>query len=127
MTTPTVRRNSRGYVIWTPDLDAWLTANYDRGPTALGRELGLTRKAVHGHARRLGLRSAYRGFVTPGRGERDDRPLADRFWASVWTDDAGCWPWLGGTDKKGYGRVKGGGRWHQAARVAWQLHHGKPL
>lgn len=32
-----------------------------------------------------------------------------------------CWPWLGHTDPKGYGRFKTGGKYHSAHRMAYEL------
>ena len=53
--------------------------------------------------------------------------LMDRFWSKV--DIRGldeCWPWLVGTDHKGYGRFKEGGKTKRAHQVAMHL-SGKPV
>lgn len=54
-------------------------------------------------------------------------PLGDkdiaRFWAKVDQSAGpdGCWPWLGGCDRKGYGLFFAGGRKFRAARLALAL------
>lgn len=57
------------------------------------------------------------------------RTLSERFWAKM--DVRGpdeCWPWLGGSTKRGYGCIGEGGRANHkqllAHRVSWELHFG---
>jgi len=54
------------------------------------------------------------------------RPLADRFWEKVKKTE-GCWEWIAGVDKDGYGQiwVNGQMRRARAPRVAWFLETGK--
>jgi DNA-binding MarR family transcriptional regulator len=57
-----------------------------------------------------------------------DEVTADRFWAKVnrrTTSTDGCWPWLAGVDKDGYGRFRLDGRPKLAHVVAWELTHGR--
>lgn len=57
--------------------------------------------------------------------------IEERFWSKV--DVRGpheCWPWLGGTDKYGYGRINSGGKNGTplvASHVALELDRGYPL
>jgi hypothetical protein len=52
-------------------------------------------------------------------------PLADRFWPKVdRRDDDDCWPWLGQTNRAGYGAIVSAGhngKKLQAHRVAYEL------
>lgn len=57
-------------------------------------------------------------------------PLAERFWKKVRKTD-GCWLWIGGKDRRGYGRIgdvpsPNGRRGPTilASRASWQLHYG---
>ena len=54
--------------------------------------------------------------------------LASRFWAKVGAGAPfGCWHWLGGLDKDGYGRIRASEKPYthlKAHRVAWAIHHG---
>jgi hypothetical protein len=50
-------------------------------------------------------------------------PLADRFWAKVLTGD-GCWTWIGGRGKCGYGLILKDNHRLYAHRVSWELHYG---
>jgi len=66
------------------------------------------------------------------------RPIADRFWEKV--DKNGpipphrpelgqCWVWTAACIKSGYGRLAdpdAAGKWEEAHRVSWALHHGAP-
>lgn len=50
-------------------------------------------------------------------------PLEGRFWSKV--DKSGeCWLWTGGTNPKGYGKIKINGKWQLAHRVAYELQVG---
>lgn len=50
---------------------------------------------------------------------------ADRFWSMVLRlSNDECWPWLGGTERGGYGRFKVEGYYKRAHRVAWELVNG---
>jgi len=50
--------------------------------------------------------------------------LSTRFWRKVdRRAREGCWPWLGYTTPRGYGRMWAG-RPRFAHRVSWELHHG---
>jgi hypothetical protein len=56
--------------------------------------------------------------------------LEERFWAKV--DKRGpdeCWPWIGGLDRKGYGRLSATGeqRLIKTHRLAWELANGRPV
>jgi HNH endonuclease len=51
------------------------------------------------------------------------QPVVPRFWSKVQKTD-GCWPWIGGIEPLGYGRLKIGGRagrWVKAHRFAYEL------
>jgi hypothetical protein len=53
-------------------------------------------------------------------------PLEDRFWPKVEKQDGGCWVWIGGKSKAGYGTfnvspVKGSSVYDVAHRVSYQL------
>lgn len=48
-----------------------------------------------------------------------------RFWHLVAKPTPqSCWPWLGGTHQRGYGRTHWNGQQEQAHRIAWQIEHG---
>lgn len=53
-------------------------------------------------------------------------PLALRFWGkvAVSADRNVCWPWSGGQNADGYGRLGVGGKLVSAHRVAWELTNG---
>lgn len=54
------------------------------------------------------------------------RPPADRFWEKVQKTD-GCWEWLAGTTRHGYGVFHPGGNVHRnipAHRFSYELHRG---
>ena len=58
---------------------------------------------------------------------RQSIPIADRFWPKVVKGDGdGCWLWMGGRDKNGYGRIstKRGQNPKLVTRLSWELHHG---
>lgn len=48
---------------------------------------------------------------------------ADRFWSKVKRTE-GCWLWLAGQNRMGYGKFKVGGRTIGAHRIAYRLEHG---
>ena len=54
--------------------------------------------------------------------------IENRFWKKINKTD-GCWEWLGGTDRRGYGRFyinrNGVGRTDGAHRVSWEFANGK--
>lgn len=51
--------------------------------------------------------------------------MEERFWAKVdLSDPEGCWPWMGSTSEKGYGRMHLRGKNTNAHRVSWELHFG---
>lgn len=54
------------------------------------------------------------------------KPLTDRFFEKVRVDGSGCWLWLAGVGKDGYGRIRlgGNGPTVRAHRASWILHHG---
>lgn len=61
------------------------------------------------------------------RGHSERVPLEQRFWQKVdRRGDDECWPWVGATDNRGYGAIKGAGqrRPEKAHRVSWQLANG---
>lgn len=41
-------------------------------------------------------------------------------------EEADCWEWLGSKDRKGYGKARWKGRFVQAHRISWEIHHGAP-
>lgn len=47
----------------------------------------------------------------------------DRFWSKVLRTD-GCWNWMAGRNRQGYGRFKVGGQTIGAHRVAYRIEHG---
>lgn len=51
------------------------------------------------------------------------------FWSRVDTSAGiyACWPWLGATNKKGYGRLRWRGRDAKAHRVALEIKLGRPV
>lgn len=52
-------------------------------------------------------------------------PLEERFWPKVDREHAsGCWPWMGGIDAYGYGRIYWQRRSQPAHRVSWQILRG---
>lgn len=51
-------------------------------------------------------------------------PSLQRFMAKVQENPSGCWVWVAGLDRHGYGRFKFGGRVQGAHRVAWLLMRG---
>lgn len=52
--------------------------------------------------------------------------VINRFWNMVAKPSANaCWPWLGGTHARGYGRTRWGGQPEQAHRVAWIITNGE--
>lgn len=59
---------------------------------------------------------------------RKARPIEERLWAKTDRSSAdGCWPWLGGCDKGGYGSIKTrSGQTLRAHRVAWTVAYGDP-
>lgn len=49
----------------------------------------------------------------------------ERFWAKVdRCDPDDCWPWTGGTNSRGYGRLRWDKEPELANRVAWIIAHG---
>lgn len=57
------------------------------------------------------------------------RSVSERFWEKVSRSDSanGCWLWTANRDRKGYGKMGGGGRLGPtlaAHRVSWELHFG---
>lgn len=66
-----------------------------------------------------------RGFHTHKR--YCGRTIAEYFWKRVdKRGDAECWPWTGSRKPRGYGHIHFKRRDHNAHRVAYELHHGKP-
>lgn len=59
---------------------------------------------------------------------RQQKPLAERFWAKVnKTTDQECWFWTGAPDSVGYGQInKGrvGEGMVRAHRLSWEIHNG---
>jgi hypothetical protein len=62
------------------------------------------------------------------------RSPAERLWKKV--NRAGpdeCWEWQGAVDAFGYGFLHGGplyrtgAKWVKAHRIAWEVHHGRPI
>jgi len=55
-----------------------------------------------------------------------DSSTASLFWSHVLKDPQadGCWLWTANRDRQGYGRMVSHGKWYQAHRVSWMLHHG---
>lgn len=50
-----------------------------------------------------------------------DPRLPERFWRNVRHAEGGCWKWVGGTDRLGYGRAHvGGGKYQSAHRRAYE-------
>lgn len=47
-----------------------------------------------------------------------------RFWLQVNFRREGCWPWIGGRDRDGYGRLWAWGEKVMAHRLAWRLSTG---
>ena len=51
--------------------------------------------------------------------------LLDRFWAKVdRSDEAGCWQWIAGKNRGGYGQFQMGTRPAKAHRVAYTIENG---
>lgn len=50
--------------------------------------------------------------------------LQKRFDVRHTVDASGCWPWIGGADRGGYGRFYVGDHTVQAHRASWMLHRG---
>jgi len=53
----------------------------------------------------------------------------EHFWTKYQTDENGCWVWKGAktvihSNYGGYGKLRWGGKFYLAHRMAWQLHHG---
>ena len=50
--------------------------------------------------------------------------LEDRFWSKVQmsTESDDCWPWIGSTTPRGYGKISVAGRLSYAHRVSFELH-----
>lgn len=48
------------------------------------------------------------------------RAVAERFWSKVKKTD-GCWLWTGARSKRGYGRIKVGGKVFHASRFSLEL------
>lgn len=49
--------------------------------------------------------------------------LAEKVWCKVTQTETGCWEWQGAKNALGYGVIKDHGKFQQAHRVAWSLHH----
>lgn len=49
------------------------------------------------------------------------KPMQDRFWSYVQKSDGGCWEWMSGKDRNGYGLFSVRCRQKRANRVAWEL------
>jgi len=54
------------------------------------------------------------------------KTVEERFWAKVQRGE-GCWLWLGGKHKFGYGTFRAGKAVIGAHRYSWQLHSGQPI
>jgi hypothetical protein len=70
-------------------------------------------------------------LASVGRDERFNViPLEVRFWSLVQKTD-GCWLWMGSRNQDGYGRFEFGAggvvSMVGAHRMAWELHHGRPV
>src|SRR5229473_531412 len=53
-------------------------------------------------------------------------PLVERFWSKVRKSD-GCWEWIAGKHRFGYGIIRDGGRGSRmrtAHRISWEFHNG---
>lgn len=60
--------------------------------------------------------------ATPGK----TKPAFDRFWSKVKiTSTEGCWLWLGGKKRNGYGTFRSEGKTYTAHRVAWFYLYGE--
>jgi len=52
--------------------------------------------------------------------------VTDRFFSKVIRKEPHeCWPWIGSTDNRGYGRFYINGRVKQATQVSWQIQNGE--
>lgn len=50
----------------------------------------------------------------------------DKFWERAdYSDNEGCWPWVGTVNSYGYGRVRAGGRMYQATHLSLEI-DGRP-
>lgn len=60
---------------------------------------------------------------------RKTKPITDRLWSRVDVSAGvdGCWPWLGATNPKGYGRITRDGRDVIAHRISLELALGRRL
>lgn len=47
----------------------------------------------------------------------------DRFWSRV-DKSEGCWNWIGGKDKDGYGKILTNHKHNRAHRFSWEIHNG---
>ncbi len=54
---------------------------------------------------------------------RRSRNVTQKFWPRVERVD-GCWEWLGGRTRQGYGALVVAGRAYRAHRVSWEIHNG---
>ncbi|MDQ3159462.1 MAG: HNH endonuclease [Pseudomonadota bacterium] len=53
-------------------------------------------------------------------------PLAERFHGRyIPITESGCWVWLSGCFRGGYGAIRHNGKQKKAHRVSWELHHGE--
>ena len=49
---------------------------------------------------------------------------SERFWSKVRCPSVGCWVWVAGTDRDGYGRIWINGNTLMAHRYSWEIHFG---
>lgn len=59
-------------------------------------------------------------------GKNPDTTIEERFWSKVIVeeDNSKCWAWVGGVDKKGYGRLNVDGSPKLAHRCSWEINRG---
>lgn len=52
----------------------------------------------------------------------------ERFWAKVQKGAPDeCWPWKGGANRSGYGRMGDGGKQRTATHISWEIANGEPF
>ncbi len=51
--------------------------------------------------------------------------FVERFWSKIDKQSEGCWEWVAGKQRQGYGQIEYKGRRFLAHRLAYLLHHGE--
>jgi hypothetical protein len=96
---------------------------------------GLTPLCACGCGKRValaGITNTKRGYIQGQprrfcRGHRLHKPAEERFWKHVKKSPDGCWLWIGGTARGGYGEFNAGGLKRgniSSHRFSYELHYG---